>query len=447
MKSVDKTTAQIGEAIQYTILITNTSTIELGALNVSDILSADLDFVFASQNGEIQNGIVSWNIEKIAPGQSSELTLNVTVSENAQVGQQIANTAKANITNTEQKESETVLVLIVAVDAAQTTLVRILKTQDVTTVESGQLVNYTITISNEGDFTAENIVLTDFLPEGVLVINISGKGKQENGLIRWLIPSLTVGEVQVFQLQVLVTAEQGSISNKASVTGDNFPTEEAQTLPLIIGKTNPADLKITKEVSASLVAVGKEFEYKITIQNKLDSLATSILVTDTLPSKIEFISATTSAGSATYSTGDRVVSWILDTLGPLASQTLVIKAQAKETGEINNTAYAVIGEDLDLSDNKSSVSHSQVEFLVPNVFTPNGDGFNDTWEILGLTEFFLSSEVVIVNRWGIEVFRATNYQNDWIAEGLAGGTYFYLLTGVDKSDEKRTLTGYLTIIK
>ncbi|WP_199141621.1 gliding motility-associated C-terminal domain-containing protein [Pedobacter sp. ASV12] len=63
---------------------------------------------------------------------------------------------------------------------------------------------------------------------------------------------------------------------------------------------------------------------------------------------------------------------------------------------------------------------------IPNLFTPNGDGINDVFEIRGL-DLFAQNDLVIVNRWGNEVFRANSYQNNWTGEGLNEGTYYYVL--------------------
>lgn len=49
---------------------------------------------------------------------------------------------------------------------------------------------------------------------------------------------------------------------------------------------------------------------------------------------------------------------------------------------------------------------------VSEAFTPNGDGINDTWQILDLDKF-PNTTVRVFNRWGHLVFSAKNYQNDW----------------------------------
>ena len=74
-------------------------------------------------------------------------------------------------------------------------------------------------------------------------------------------------------------------------------------------------------------------------------------------------------------------------------------------------------------------------FFVPNVFTPNGDGVNDTFEIVG-KENYTSVELEIFNRWGNQVYKNANYQNQWVAEGLNEGTYFYTLKVKSASDSK-----------
>ncbi|MEJ8801319.1 T9SS type B sorting domain-containing protein [Pontibacter sp. H249] len=65
--------------------------------------------------------------------------------------------------------------------------------------------------------------------------------------------------------------------------------------------------------------------------------------------------------------------------------------------------------------------------FIPNIITPNGDGLNDVFFIHGLTED--NWDLRLFNRWGKEVYRTTNYRNDWAPPAAAGtGVYFYHLT-------------------
>lgn len=84
---------------------------------------------------------------------------------------------------------------------------------------------------------------------------------------------------------------------------------------------------------------------------------------------------------------------------------------------------------------------------IPNLFTPNGDGVNDALEISGL-EHFSENDLVIVNRWGNEVFETTNYQNNWVGEGLNEGTYFYVLRVKKNPDDAwKIFKGYVTLVR
>lgn len=95
--------------------------------------------------------------------------------------------------------------------------------------------------------------------------------------------------------------------------------------------------------------------------------------------------------------------------------------------------------------NKLSVSGSNL--FIPNIYTPNGDGTNDAFEIRGL-ELFAQNDLVIVNRWGNEVYKAKGYQNNWTGEGLNEGTYFYVLRVKEATDsEWQVFKGFITLIR
>lgn len=84
---------------------------------------------------------------------------------------------------------------------------------------------------------------------------------------------------------------------------------------------------------------------------------------------------------------------------------------------------------------------------VPNLFTPNGDGINDVFEIRGL-ERYQQSELSIVNRWGNEVYHNTRYQNTWTGDGLNEGTYYYTLkVRRTAASELEIYKGYVTLMR
>ena len=86
--------------------------------------------------------------------------------------------------------------------------------------------------------------------------------------------------------------------------------------------------------------------------------------------------------------------------------------------------------------------------LIPNAFSPNGDGINDTWYIEPL-EFFTESSTEVYNRFGQLVYRSKGYSAPWngTAHGnpLPVGTYYYIIDMGVQNQPK--LTGSVTILR
>ena len=81
------------------------------------------------------------------------------------------------------------------------------------------------------------------------------------------------------------------------------------------------------------------------------------------------------------------------------------------------------------------------DISIPNVISPNGDGRNEAFVIENI-EFF-GNELVILNRWGNEIYSAKNYRNTWKADDHPDGTYYYIL----RLDDGREFTGHLTVLR
>lgn len=91
-------------------------------------------------------------------------------------------------------------------------------------------------------------------------------------------------------------------------------------------------------------------------------------------------------------------------------------------------------------------------FAIPNVFSPNGDGNNDTWNFFNL-EFVESIEMTILNRWGNVVFETIDPNPIWDGKLPNGndateGVYFYkyFLKGLDKTTSHEG-HGYFHLIR
>lgn len=81
----------------------------------------------------------------------------------------------------------------------------------------------------------------------------------------------------------------------------------------------------------------------------------------------------------------------------------------------------------------------------PNVITPNGDGINEYFVIENL-EYYMERKLQVYNRWGKKVYENNNYMNDWDGQGLADGTYFFVLQYGGRL-ESGEFKGSLTILR
>jgi large repetitive protein len=80
------------------------------------------------------------------------------------------------------------------------------------------------------------------------------------------------------------------------------------------------------------------------------------------------------------------------------------------------------------------------DIFIPNIFTPNGDGSNDTFFVRNLPE--TGTELIVTNRWGRVMYTKKDYANDWDGEGLSDGVYFYRLKVANQ-----VFTGWVEILR
>ncbi|PRY96379.1 gliding motility-associated C-terminal domain-containing protein [Marinilabilia salmonicolor] len=81
-------------------------------------------------------------------------------------------------------------------------------------------------------------------------------------------------------------------------------------------------------------------------------------------------------------------------------------------------------------------------YVIPEAFSPNGDGFNDTFWIPQY-DYYQNLSFIVYNRNGMKVFEESNYENNWDGFANTGelkgnlvprGIYFYVLTVTGSSE-------------
>ncbi len=126
---------------------------------------------------------------------------------------------------------------------------------------------------------------------------------------------------------------------------------------------------------------------------------------------------------------------------PLANpeETTLYTARIDSSGCIRTDTITIIVDD---------------NLFIPEGFSPNGDGVNDLFEIIGIDNY-PDNKIIIFNRWGDKVYEASPYKGDWDGVSRTGistnnklpaGTYFYILDlGKNSREGQRVYKGTVYI--
>jgi uncharacterized repeat protein (TIGR01451 family) len=220
----------------------------------------------------------------------------------------------------------------------------------------GQVLTYTLNVSNAGPSDASDVTLTDLLPAGVTLVSVQPSQGSCAGIatLSCSLGMVAAGGDASVVIQVIPN-QAGGITDTASVTsGLNDPdltnNDATVTVVAYTGQEPTADLSLTKRASAVQASVGATFIYELTISNAGPDNATGVLVTDTLPAELIFVSVTSTQGNCS---GTDTILCDLGTLANGASAVVTITVQAENPGVLVNRG-TVTSESVDLDESNNS---------------------------------------------------------------------------------------------
>ncbi|AWX45156.1 hypothetical protein HME9304_02166 [Flagellimonas maritima] len=215
---------------------------------------------------------------------------------------------------------------------------------------------------------------------------------------------------------------------------------------------DPIDLALAKTVNEETVLLNREVSFTITLENNTMDRVIDIVVNDLLGAGFDYIAHTASKGLYDPITGD----WSIDNIIPEEILTLEITVTVLEIGTLTNTATIISTFPIDTVENNNVASASvevipspcQTPGTLCNIFSPNGDGFNDTLKLVDPNNEFEDARLEVFDRYGNSVFKMDSYDSSWDGTGdngeLPKGTYFYLL---DLKDGSEVTKGWIQIIR
>ena len=293
-KTVSSDTIQPGEFLTYTITISNDGSLATtGDYTVTDVLptNTETSTVSIQSPGTLNGSIITWVLtESLAVGASKTLTYAIQVTTPLTDGETIVNQTYA-VTGA-NVFSEGVGSAITTTVASTATLA-ITKTASVDPVQAGDLLTYTITITNDAATSqgpAIDVVISDTLP-GDVVYQSAGFVGGVTGIVTdtgqptilWqLADPLAVGASAQVTVTVLVTSplSPGTITNSFAASATNASLV-SDTITTEVSSTNA--ITLSKSVSPNVVAPGDTVTYTITLTNSGNGIAT-VNLTDLLHS-------------------------------------------------------------------------------------------------------------------------------------------------------------------
>jgi large repetitive protein len=218
-------------------------------------------------------------------------------------------------------------------------------------VSPGDILTYTVSLTNSGNFTATNVLISDALPANTTFLSATPPqtgGPAPGGLLTWQIPGdLPPGASAnvSFAVQVNAGTPPGTIiSNAANVTSRESGGVAFQSNRVTNNVASLRSVGINKTANPPPGAVlqGNNITYTLTVTNNGNAPSGQINVTDNVPAGTTFVSASPNPTSAPPFNGTGAVIWTLSNLAPgqSATLTLTVRVTASPGSVINNSATA-----------------------------------------------------------------------------------------------------------
>ena len=206
-----------GKDLTYMLVVTNAGPAAAAGVILTDPLPAGMTFVSADAGGTEASGTVTWAIGAVPSGGS--VTLTLVVRPDPSTTGIVMNAATVAATTADQDATDNDASAAVTVDAptAVTADLSVTKTVDDDAPTAGDLVTYTITVTDEGPADATGVVVKDDLPHGLNFISAkASEGTYDDHSGTWDVGDLALGDVERLEIRAKVASDE-TIDNVASV--------------------------------------------------------------------------------------------------------------------------------------------------------------------------------------------------------------------------------------
>lgn len=357
-KDVNNTTPNFGENVAYTIVVSNDGISDAKQVVITDTLAKGLKFLGANYNGVYDENThtVTWTLD-IDSGKTVELKVNVTVEDYGVLVNRV-----------------TVGDKISSVDIAVPEIIPD-KTANVTDANFGDNVTYTVTVTNDGDVDASQVVIVDQLGNGLKYVSSSDGGvwDEKTNTVTWIV-DLAAGKTKTLNVVATVVG-YGNVTNSLAVGNKTSKIN-----------VNVPEITPNKTVDNKNPNFGDNVTYTIVVSNDGAADAKNVVVKDILAPGFKFIEANY---GGVYDELTRTVTWIVD-VNAKGHVDLTIKVIVEDYGVLTNNV--TVG-------NKTSSVNITVPEIIPNktadIENPNF-GDNVTYTVTVTNDGNADAKAVVV---------------------------------------------------
>ncbi|MGL5416309.1 MAG: DUF7507 domain-containing protein [Clostridium sp.] len=300
-KAVDKAFADLGDLITYTVTIDNPGKAAVNDVVFQDIIPVGTSFVAGSLSvdapytgSNIATGIT---ITTVNPGQKVTITWKVKVGNTLPDPNPMPNTGVITIPGLPAKNTNTVTTQVNNADLVSPG--NFVKSVDKSFADIGDIVTYTVTAKNTGNVAANNVIITDIIPngtsyvEGTLTVDGAANPSDLNAGVN--VGTVNSGQTVtlVFSVKVDVMPNPNPIPNKADIIY-NYTVDPAQPPKTASGTTNTVTTQINnadlvspgnfvKSVDKAFADIGDTVTYTVVAKNTGNVAANNVVIKDIVP--------------------------------------------------------------------------------------------------------------------------------------------------------------------
>jgi len=213
----------------------------------------------------------------------------------------------------------------------------------------GDLVAYTLNVTNIGPSGVHNAAVTQLLPSGIAFVSAApsqGGWTLAGGIVTFNLGAMPAGSSATMTVigQAITNGTFVTSATVSSEVTDYNPANNTASVTDHI-QVPTTDLAVSLSANPSSVLVGDTLTYTVTAGNNGPSAATSVFVTNTLPAGVSLVAGTVQQGLLTNYPGNVLV-WNVGGLTNSASVTATFKVQVLTEGTLVATS-TIVGNEYD----------------------------------------------------------------------------------------------------